>query len=58
MTNFCWTLIGLAALAFVVGAFLAFGHTAWLLQPQGYWRGAMGLLMFAIAIRLMNLKQA
>lgn len=58
MANLCWTLIGLAALAFLVGTILAFGHTAWLLEPQGYWRGAMGFLMFAIAIRLMSLKHA
>jgi hypothetical protein len=56
MKNVCWTLIGLAALAFVIGASLAFRNTQYLLAPVGYWRGAMGFLMFAIAIRLMETK--
>ena len=54
MKNLCWTLVGLAALAFVVGAGLAFTHSAWLLEPQGYWRGAIGLLLFAIAFRVVG----
>jgi len=53
--NVCWLLIGLAALAFVVGAVLAFaGGRTFLLPPYGYWRGAVGLLLFAIALRLME----
>jgi len=54
MKNICWTLIGLAALAFVVGTYMAFTGQAYLLAPQGYWRGAVGFLVFAIAIRLMD----
>lgn len=54
MKNLCWILIGLAALAFVVGTYLAFSGTSFLLGPQGYWRGAIGFLMFAIAFRLME----
>jgi hypothetical protein len=54
MTNLCWALIVLAALAFVVGAALAFGHTSYILAPIGYWRGAMGFLLFAIALRTMK----
>ena len=38
----------------IVGAVLAFKHSEWLLTPQGYWRGAMGFLLFAIAFRLME----
>jgi hypothetical protein len=54
MKNLCWALIGLAALAFVTGTWLAFTRTTLTLQPQGFWRGAMGFLAFAIAIRLMD----
>ena len=54
MKNLCWTLIGLAAIAFVVGTLIAFGRTTFLLPPVGYWRGAVGLLLFAISIRLMQ----
>ena len=57
MRNLCWALIVLAALAFVIGTALAFTSgptTAWLLTPVGYWRGAVGLLLFAIALRIME----
>ncbi len=54
MKSACWILFVLAAVAFVVGAILAFGHRAFLLEPQGYWRGAIGFLLFAIALRLME----
>ncbi len=54
MRNLCWLLIALGAVAFVVGAALAFRGQTWLLAPQGYWRGAVGLLLFAIAFRLME----
>jgi hypothetical protein len=47
-------LIGLAALAFIVGTVIAFTHTVFLLEPVGYWRGAVGFLLFAIAFRLMD----
>ena len=56
MKNVCWTLVTLAALAFVVGAGLAFTKTQFLLAPVGYWRGAIGLLLFAIVVRLMETK--
>lgn len=59
MRGLCWLLIGLAAVAFVVGAALAFkGGTPWMLPPAGYWRGAVGFLLFAIAIRLMEPRAA
>ncbi len=54
MRSICWVLIALAALAFVVGTRTAFAHTVYLIEPVGYWRGAMGFLMFAIALRLME----
>lgn len=54
--NVCWTLIILAALAFVMGTYLAFMKTTYLLEPYGYWRGAVGLLLFAIALRMMDSK--
>jgi hypothetical protein len=54
MRKLCWTLIGLAAVAFVAGTVSAFAGRAFLLPAQGYWRGAMGFLAFAIALRLME----
>jgi hypothetical protein len=54
MDKLCWLLIGLAALAFAMGACLAFTHGTYLLAPVGFWRGAIGLLLFAIALRLMD----
>ena len=56
MRTLCWLLIGLAALAFSVGTFAAFTHQMILLEPVGFWRGAVGFLLFAIAIRLMDSK--
>lgn len=56
MRNACWTLIVLAGVAFVVGACLAFMNTQFLLAPVGYWRGAVGFLLFAIALRAMDIK--
>ncbi len=55
MKSLCWLLIVLAAVAFGVGTVLAFnGGRAWLLTPVGYWRGAAGFLLFAIALRMME----
>ena len=54
MRTLCWLLIGLAALAFTVGTIVAFAHQTFLLEPVGYWRGAVGFLLFAIAIRMMD----
>jgi hypothetical protein len=50
----CWLFIGLAALAFSVGTAIAFTHQAFLLEPVGFWRGAIGFLLFAIALRMMD----
>jgi hypothetical protein len=57
MRTACWVLIGLAALAFCVGTFAAFTHQVILLEPVGFWRGAIGFLLFAIALRLMDSRQ-
>jgi len=56
MRNICWVLIGLAALAFAVGTITAFAHQVFLLEPVGFWRGAVGFLLFAIALRMMSTK--
>jgi uncharacterized membrane protein len=57
MRNLCWLLIGLAAIAFATGTALAFTGHPFLLPPVGYWRGAVGFLLFAIAFRLMDRDQ-
>ena len=54
MRTLCWLLIGLAALAFGVGTTIAFTHSVFLLEPVGYWRGAVGFLLFAISLRMMD----
>lgn len=54
MRSLCWLLIVLAAAAFGVGAALAFTGRPFLLPPVGYWRGAVGFLLFAIALRMMD----
>jgi uncharacterized membrane protein len=54
MRNICWVLIGLAALAFSVGTITAFTHQLFLLEPVGFWRGSVGFLLFAIALRMMD----
>jgi uncharacterized membrane protein len=56
MRNLCWLLIVLAALAFAVGTAIAFAHQDFLLPPVGYWRGAVGFLLFAMALRMMDSK--
>jgi len=56
MRAVCWLLIGLAALAFCVGTFAAFTHQVILLEPVGFWRGAVGFLLFAMALRMMESK--
>lgn len=56
MRTLCWLLIGLAALAFGVGTMIAFTHQTFLLPPVGFWRGAVGFLLFAIALRMMDSK--
>jgi uncharacterized membrane protein len=54
MRTLCWLLIGLAALAFAIGTTIAFTHAVFLLEPVGYWRGAVGFLLFAISLRMMD----
>ncbi|MFN3413187.1 MAG: hypothetical protein ACK42L_03905 [Thermoanaerobaculum sp.] len=53
MRNVILALIVLAALAFVVGTIAAFGQTTFLAKPPvTFWRGAVGFLLFAIALEL------
>lgn len=53
MRNLILALILLAALAFVVGTVAAFGQTTVLAKPPvTFWRGAVGFLLFAIALEL------
>jgi hypothetical protein len=54
MRSLCWVLIVLAAVAFAVGTTTAFTHQVFLLEPVGFWRGAVGFLLFAIALRMMD----
>jgi hypothetical protein len=54
MKNICWTLILLAALAFLMGTYGAFTKTTNILEPVAFWRGAVGFLLFAIALRMMD----
>ena len=54
MRALCWALIATAALAFAVGTVIAFKQQTYLLPPVGYWRGAVGFLLFAIALRTMD----
>ncbi|HEX3702251.1 MAG TPA: hypothetical protein VHU82_02910 [Vicinamibacterales bacterium] len=54
MRNLGWLLIIVAAVAFGVGTATAFLHQEFLLPPVGFWRGAVGFLLFAIALRLMD----
>ena len=56
MTYVCWALIGLAALASLVGSYFSQVGGMFLLTPDGYWRGVMALLAFAIALRVMDMK--
>src|SRR5436190_1368060 len=43
-------------LPFAVGTATAFMQNKFLLEPVGYWRGAVGFLLFAIALRMMDSK--
>jgi hypothetical protein len=53
--SLCWLLILLAALSFAIGTVLAFtGGRTFVLAPYGFWRGAVGFLLFAIALRMME----
>ena len=45
---------GIGPIAFTVGTSTAFAHTTLMLEPVGYWRGAVGFLLFAIALRMMS----
>ena len=48
-------LLILAALAFIIGSVIAFLDKVFILHPEGYWRGAVGLLGFAMGLSLYKL---
>lgn len=52
MKKLICALISAAALVFVLGAVSAFAKFVILVPPHTYWRGAVGLLLFAIAIMM------
>lgn len=55
MKTACWILLALSALLFVVGASsrLLGQWDTFGLAPGTYWRGAMGLVIYAIALKLL-----
>jgi len=42
-------LLAVSVIAFLIGSASAFLKTEFLIPAAGYWRGSMGLLLFAIA---------
>ncbi len=55
MRTLAIVLVVLAALAFVVGTYGAFGNALVVGKaPVTYWRGAVGLLLFAVALQLLD----
>jgi hypothetical protein len=57
MRQLILVLVVLAALAFVVGAISAFSGQIFIGKaPVTYWRGAVGFLLFAITLLLMEKK--
>lgn len=54
MKNLCWLLIILAAASTLLGGVLHLANFALYSPPYGYWMVATLLLLFAIAIRVMD----
>lgn len=55
MRNVALALLALAVLAFVVGTYSAFsGSLVLAKQPVTYWRGAIGFLLFAVTLLLLE----
>ena len=55
MRTLAIVLVVVAALAFVVGTYAAFGSAAVLGKaPVSYWRGVVGFLLFAITIMVLD----
>jgi len=52
MKLFLQVLLTLGLLSIIVGTILAFSGKAFLLGPQGYWRGAIAFWMLAITVRM------
>jgi len=57
MKLFLQILLGLGLLAFVIGTAIAFTGQHFLLSPEGYWRGAVGLWVLLIATKLTYLEK-
>lgn len=56
MRTFIWILILLAAIAFILGGIFSLFHLGVIFgikPPVTFWRGAIGFLLFAIALKLM-----
>lgn len=59
MRQLATILLVLAAVAFVVGAYSAFsGVNVVDRMPVTYWRGSVGMLLFAITLLLMERRKA
>ncbi len=55
MRNVAVALLALAVLAFVVGTYSAFSGSLVLAKaPVTYWRGAIGFLLFAVTLLLLE----
>ena len=59
MRHLATVLLALAAIAFIVGAYSAFSGAHVIgRMPVTYWRGAVGMLLFAITLLLMERTKA
>jgi len=57
MKNVCWGLFALSVLAFLLGVISKIaGPGAWILafEPVAWWRAAMALVVYAIALRTLG----
>ncbi len=52
----CWVLIGLAIVATILGSYFSRFGGMILLTPEGYWRAVVALLLFAVTLRVMDMK--
>lgn len=57
MRNLCWALIILGALCLLVSLAVATVMAPFLFQAEGWWRGGIGLIVLAVALRLMEEKK-
>ncbi len=54
MRNLIWLLIVLGILSFTIGGLTAIMQVVFRIPPEGYWRGATGFWILAIALRMME----